>query len=221
MEYEATIEDISISDNGDRFATVELLGYGDRLTVWLVDLIESHGQVARDQQEAAFRAATTQCAESEEVQLKDNDVKAANEKAEAAAAVAEAKALKEKEDAAAADKALKEKEEAAAAAKALKEKEEAAASAIALKDKVEAAAAAEAKAVKDTEARVAEAKAIEEARVSRDKEARAAEAKAARELDVFSEQVPAAESSPTPSSIESDLPEFEGRPRVVPVRFFT
>ncbi len=94
LEYEATIEDISVNDNGDRYATVELLGHGNRLTVWLVDLVESRGQAARHQQEAAVRGA-----EKDALVKEDGEARATEAKHMKGDEEANAKALHSKKDA--------------------------------------------------------------------------------------------------------------------------
>jgi hypothetical protein len=186
LEYEATIEDISLSDNGDRYATVELLGNGDRLTVWLVDLVESHGQAARDQQEAAIRVAKKAALE------KEDDITGANE----------ANRIRELEEAN--PKALNSKKEVQAEAEeaeVLLEKKEAearAAEAIALQKKKEG-----------------EVKALEEATLK------------SNDLTHSTFQNPALAPSISQASefqssqacTVSDMPEAEGRPQVVPVRY--
>jgi hypothetical protein len=59
LEYEGTIEDIAKSENDSVYMTVHLLGYEERETVWLSDLLPSQGQLARDSQIIAVAATLT------------------------------------------------------------------------------------------------------------------------------------------------------------------
>ncbi len=227
LEYEATIEDISLSDNGDKYATVELLGHGDRLTVWLVDLVESHGQAARDQQEAAVRVSMKADANGANHNREEEEAnaKAFNSKKEVEAQAEDAKVLLEKKEAEAREaKALQEKKDAearAAEAKALQEKKEAkarAAEAKALQEKNEAEArAAEAKAVqekKEAEARATEVKALEEATLKANDPTHSTLQNPALAPSISSSQASEFQLSQTRTA--SDMPEAEGQQQVEP-----
>ena len=56
LEYEATILEMKMTEDGNSFVKVDILGYETVETVWLSDLIPSQGQAARDQQVAAVMA---------------------------------------------------------------------------------------------------------------------------------------------------------------------
>jgi hypothetical protein len=208
LEYEATIEDISTSETGDKFATVELLGYGDRITVWLVDLIESHGHVAREKQEATVLAAKTKV-EDDKVPVENTEGKGALEKAARAAEDKEMKkeAATAAEAARAADaKARQDEENAAAAAEAAREKREA--NAKALNDK------------KNTELRNAEAKSQQSELAA---QGLIEQTNFTLPNQVSASPIPASQAEEVtinPSQINLDISDSRDRPRTVSVRVF-
>jgi hypothetical protein len=57
LEYEATILEMILTEDNNTYVKVDIIGYGTVETVWLTDLIQSQGKIARDQQLAAVLAA--------------------------------------------------------------------------------------------------------------------------------------------------------------------
>lgn len=224
LEYEATIEDISLSDNGDKYATVELLGHGDRLTVWLVDLVESHGQAARDQQEAAVRVSMKADANGANHNREEEaNARALNSKKEVEAQAEDAKVLLEKKEAEAREaKALQEKKEAkarAAEAEALQEKKEtearaAEAKAVQEKKEAEAREAETLQEKKEAEARAAEVMALEEATLKANDPTHSTLQNPALAPSISSSQASEFQLSQTRTA--SDMPEAEGQQQVEP-----
>lgn len=85
IEYEAEIIEIETDTEGNKYATVRFAGYGNEETVWLTDIVASHGDEAWKKQVKEGSAA-------EEVDEKQAAAAAADEVDEQLAAAMAAKA---------------------------------------------------------------------------------------------------------------------------------
>ena len=83
IEYEAEIIEIETDTEGNKYATVRFAGYGNEETVWLTDIVASHGDEAWKKQVKEGSAA-------EEVVEKQAAAAAADEEQLAAALAAKA-----------------------------------------------------------------------------------------------------------------------------------